>query len=116
VVLSRALLSSLALLSIRIGPGASEGWAGSCGGPWGTTWSSAAAAGGGGGGGGIEGILGFLFLGEKVESSVVDICTHRSLTFCSAITTTLYLIPEMTVKAWYNSSAMILAVIWVPDN
>jgi hypothetical protein len=103
-----------------MGPGASEeSWAGSCGGPWGTTWSSAAAAaaaGGGGGGGGLEGILGFLFLGEKVERSVVDICTHRSLTFCSAITTTRYLIPEMTVKAWYNSSAMILAVIWVLDN
>jgi hypothetical protein len=63
------------------------------------------------GGGGLEGILGFLVLGEKVESFVVDICTHRSLTFCSAITTTRYLIPEMTVKAWYNSSAMILAVI-----
>jgi hypothetical protein len=95
-------------------PGASEvGWAGSCGGVEGTTWSSepSAAAGGGGGGGGLDGILGFLLLPENVESSVVDIWTHLSLTLCSIMTITRYLIPGMTVNAWYNSSAMIFAVI-----
>jgi hypothetical protein len=54
VVLSRALLSSRALCSTRMGPGASEvGWVGSSGGVEGTTWSSEpdAAAGRGGGGG-----------------------------------------------------------------
>jgi hypothetical protein len=114
LVLSRALLSSRVLLSTRMAPGAFEvGWGSSSGGVEGTTWSpaAAAAAGGGGGGGGLDGILGFLVLPENVESSVVDIWTHLSSTLCSAMTITRYLIPEMTVKAWYNSSAMILAVI-----
>jgi hypothetical protein len=93
VVLCRATLSSRALLSDRMAPGASE--LGSCGGVEGTTWSSAAAgggggggrcgttwssepaaAGGGGGGGGLVGILDSLFLPAKVASSVVDISTH----------------------------------------